>query len=226
MKEKLRGHLDLLFENAPKTRRALELKEELYANSAERYDDLTNNGITAEDAYKNVVNSIGNVSELFRGLEEMSSEEIKVEEEKVKKAAMIKTAAVGIYIFSIVVFLSCIFMVFPILSYANAPSVGIIAMLLIDIVPTCMLVYAANAYPNYKRLDHTVVEEFKAWKSESQRTKSLKAIINVVIWTTVLILYFTISFTTYAWYISWIVFLVGACASAVTELLFRLKEMK
>jgi hypothetical protein len=226
MKESLRSHIELLFENAPKTRRAFELKEELFTNSVERYDDLVNNGNTPEDSYKNVVNSIGNVEELFKGLEAASEDELKKEDAAIKKLAVIKAAAIGLYIFSVVVFLWCGVTGFSYFHRVDMMSTGLIAMLLIDIIPTCMLVYASSAYPKYKRRDNTVVEEFKAWKSEYQKEKAVKGAIYTVLWTGVLILYFAISFATGAWFISWVIFLVGACANAVVELVFRLKEMK
>jgi hypothetical protein len=40
MHEKLRKSVEELFENAPKTHRATELKEELLANLTDKYDDL------------------------------------------------------------------------------------------------------------------------------------------------------------------------------------------
>lgn len=226
MRENLRKHLDSLFENAPKTRRAFELKEELFANSAERYDDLISSGVSPEDAYRNVINSIGNVSELFKDLQGMSSEEIKQEDDKIKNLAMIKTAAVGLYIFGFAAFLWFALMRHSFAHSADTTITGIIAMILIDIIPTCMLVYVSAAYPKYRRLDDTVVEEFKAWKSETQKIKSLKNDVYVLLWAVILLLYFAVSFTTMAWYISWVIFLVGVCAHASIGLIFRLKELK
>lgn len=226
MKDNLRNHLDLLFEDAPKTRRAFELKEELFTNSVERYDDLTGNGVSPEDAYKNVINSIGNVSELFKGLEEMSSEEIKQEDEKIKKLAIIKTTAVGLYIFSFAVFLWFALLRHPFAHRSDMSITGIIAMILIDIIPTCMLVFVSSAYPKHRRIDDTIVEEFKAWKSETQKIRSVKSATYLLLWTITLLLYFAVSFATMAWNISWVIFLVGICANAAIELVFRLKEMK
>jgi hypothetical protein len=226
MKESLRSHLELLFENAPKTRKAFELKEELYTNSVERYDDLVKSGISPEDAYKNVVNSIGNVSDLFRGLEEMSQEEIRKEDEKIKKLALIKTAAIGLYFLSVVVFLWFGMVRNFYFSRIDSTALGLIVMLLIDIIPTCMLVYVSSAYPKYRMSDNTVVEEFKAWKSESQKIRAIKGSIYTIIWTVSIILYFAVSFATMAWYISWVIFLIAFCATAVAKLVIQLREMK
>lgn len=225
MKESLRNHLELLFEDAPKTRKAFELKEELYANSVERYDDLINSGVSPEDAYKNVVNSLGNVSELFKDLEEGITEDMIMDESKIKKLALIRAIAIGLYLLGVVVFLGIASVSYRISSPFDPGAMGLMLMLLIDIVPTCMLVYASSAYPRYKMVDNTVVEEFKAWKSKTQKYRAIKGAIWMIIWTLTIVLYFVVSFTTMAWYISWVIFLIGVCATAVTELVFKMKEM-
>lgn len=226
MKDSLREHIELLFENAPKTRRAFELKEELYANSAERFDDLVKSGLSEEDAYKSVVNSIGNVSELFKNLEETTPEEITPDVERIKKLALVRAAAVGLYILSAIIFLWFGMIGNFTIFGADAASIGLIIMLFIDIFPTCMLVYASSAYPKYKKQDNTMVEEFKAWKSQKQKYRALKGTIYIIIWTLALTLYFLISFGSMAWYITWVIFLIALCACAMVELIFRLKEDK
>ena len=44
MNEKLRRYIDDLFANAPSTVRAVELKEELYQNLTDKYNDLIAEG--------------------------------------------------------------------------------------------------------------------------------------------------------------------------------------
>jgi hypothetical protein len=236
MNEKIKNHIDKLFESAPKTRKGLELKEELLANSEERYQDLITDGVAPEDAIKNVINSIGNVAELFQGLEEITSEDRVELVAYVKKAAVIKTVAVGIYIFSIVILFVSIFLdnlvnrpdyftVIP--GYQNHFDfimLGVILMILIDIIPTCMLVYTFSLAPQYKKQGDTVVEDFKEWKNHSEHSKSIKSATSGVLWTGALLLYFVLSIATRAWYATWIVFLVAVCIQTIIILVYRLKE--
>ena len=44
MKENIRKHIESLFADAPKTRKAIELKEELTQNTIEKYEDLISEG--------------------------------------------------------------------------------------------------------------------------------------------------------------------------------------
>lgn len=226
MNEKIKNHIDMLFEDAPKTRKAFELKEELLTNSEERYQDLIAGGVSSEDAIKNVINSIGNVSELFQGLEDTYTGDNSEYYENAKKSARIKAIAIGIYIFSVVILLTFSEIDSLINSRIELDTVGLILMILIDIIPTCMLVYISSIYPKYKKQEDTVVEDFKEWKSESFKNKSIKSSINVVLWTATVLLYFAISFATFAWYSTWIIFLIALCVQAVIELLFKLKELK
>lgn len=222
----MRVHIETLFEKAPKTRKAYELKEELLANSEERYQDLVASGVSQEDAFKHVVSSIGNVTELFQGLEELNEKDRMEVEERLNKNAVIKSIAIGLYIFGVVVFFGCAFTRGRILPQVDMTALGILLMLLIDIIPTCMLIYIGTRYPKYMRKEDTIVEEFKEWKSDTLKNKSIKSAALVVLWTFILLAYFGVSFITFAWYATWIIFLAGACLHAIVELLFRLKEMK
>ena len=73
MKEKIRKHINELFKDAPKTRRAVELKEEMAQNTIEKYEDLIAEGHKEEDAFRIVVGSIGDVTELFEDLKTAGS---------------------------------------------------------------------------------------------------------------------------------------------------------
>lgn len=70
MTEKIRNYINELFMDAPKTRKAFDLKEEVTLNTIEKYQDLVSEGYREEDAYQNVISSIGDVTELFADLED------------------------------------------------------------------------------------------------------------------------------------------------------------
>ncbi|MDF2484899.1 MAG: hypothetical protein K0R46_1067 [Herbinix sp.] len=224
MNERMRNHIEKLFEEAPKTRKAFELREELLVNSEERYQDLLSTGVSADDAFKHVISSIGNVNELFQGLVETKPEDRAELEARTKKIALIRTAAVGLYIFSVFVFLVCA--MFDMYSRLDLALIGMATMVFIAIIPTCMLVYVSNLYPKYRRTEDTIVEDFKEWKSETKKAKSIKVAISCIVWTSTLLLYFAVSFATFAWYATWIIFIAAGCVQAIIELVFRLKEMR
>lgn len=222
MNERIKKHIDLLFESAPKTRKAMDLKEELLQNTNEKYQDLIGNGYSEEDAFQNVVASIGDVTELFDDLEDKNLYTMR--EADRKKRAIITAIAIGLYIFAGITFFTCALIDDSIATHFDVSILGLIIAAAICIIPTCMLVYVANMYPEYQKKEENMVENYKESKYTNNKDKVVREAISVIIWMLILILYFLISFTTMAWYITWIIFLIGGCVQAIAELIFSLKR--
>ncbi|MDE6064826.1 MAG: permease prefix domain 1-containing protein [Lachnospiraceae bacterium] len=224
MNERVKKYLDELFEDAPKTRKAMELKEEMMQNSMEKYQDLLSDGWSEEDAYKNVIGSIGDVTELFEDLEEKNL--LNLSEADRKKKAILTSVAVGLYILAGVVLLAGLVVEDMAVGPRNIEygMIGLLLAVVVCIAPTCMLVYAANMYPDYRKKKEDFVEEYKEAKHLSNRDKAVRSSISTIIWTVVVILYFVFSFSSGAWHISWVIFLMGGCVEAVCSLIYSLRQ--
>lgn len=229
MEEKIKRHMDDLFEEAPNTRKTMELKEEMTQNTIEKYHDLLSNNYSEEDAYQNVIRSIGDVTELFEALEEQSF--LVMPEADRKKKAMLTSISVGLYIFAGVIFLCGAFIsdMLPFRRMGSGLAVswellGLILAGLICIAPTCMLIYAANMYPAYHKREEDLVESYKRAKYSSKRDRTIRTSISCIIWSLTLCLYFLISFETGAWHITWIIFLIAGCAESILQLILSLKH--
>lgn len=225
MKEKIIQHFNQLFEDAPKTRKALDLKQEMTQNALDKYADMLQEGYSEEDAYQNVIRSIGDVSELFQEVEEKNL--LELPEKDRRKRAMLKAVAVGLYIFAGVIFLFFGFLEELPGNYTEYASLGLVLAGLICIAPTVMMVYAANMYPGYtKKKEPDMVEEYKEEKYLSNRDKAVKGAVSSIIWTLALVIYFVVSFLTYDWHITWVIFLIAGCVQSVAVLLFSLRKEK
>lgn len=224
VKERISAQLDTMFESAPQSRAAYELREELLANCMARYDDLVRQGTDSEAAIKQVMNNIGNVDELIAALPgELAPINNIVTEQQQRKSAMMTAIAIGLYIFAGAVF----FIGAALGGYNhNAVLIGLVVAILICIVPTMMLVYNAHRHPRYQKNDDTVVENFKQWTNDAGKAKSLRAAIDSILWTVTVAVYLLISFTTWQWHITWIIFPIALCVQAVINLLFKLRELK
>ena len=66
MDEKLRSHVEALFENAPPTMKTVEIKEETLQNTMDRYYDLLAEGKDEQAAFNIAIAGIGDVEELLR----------------------------------------------------------------------------------------------------------------------------------------------------------------
>jgi len=65
MKEQFEKHIDNLLKNAPRTRRIVDLREELLSGCLDKYEDLINSGTSEEDAYNEVISGIGDIHDLI-----------------------------------------------------------------------------------------------------------------------------------------------------------------
>lgn len=225
MKEALRSYMDELLAEVPKTRKVLELKEELISNMQDRYEDLITEGFREKDAYQSVVDSMGDVKALFAEYEEERTEvKIEVESEEIRrKRAWISTIAVGLYILAIVV--AVLLSTLDDMHYLEGgDTLAPIAFLILAIIPTCMLVFKVNMYPQNKKTSNTVVEEFKEWQNVSKREKQKKRALTAMIWLGATIVFFLSSFATSEWEITWIIFLVAACVQAAMVVYFSSKK--
>lgn len=219
MQERIRAHVEALFENAPTTKKVYELKEELLSNLFEKYSDLTARGYSEEQAYSTVIEGIGDVDELIRGLTEVNPLDWHAMQEERKKTATVVSVSVGLYILSVVQLIAL-----AIIMPYRGGEIGVVLMFLIIAAATCLLIYHFMSRPVYRRQDDTVIEEFKEWKGKNTREKRIQSSISSIVWTLIVAIYLLISFIFGIWHISWIIFIIGAAIQSVIKLLFDLKN--
>ena len=209
MNEKLRRYIDDLFANAPSTVRAVELKEELFQNLTDKYNDLIAEGKSEESAFNIAIASIGDVDSLISGL---SGEKHVVNEKSRKRSALLTAIAISLYILC------------PVPVIALQDEIGVMVLFLFVAVATAMLIYNGVTRERYVKADDTMVEEFKEWKQNSkQKNKAVDAIVGSF-WLIAVCVYIVVSFMTGAWHITWIIFLIAAAISSMIRGIFMLKQ--
>lgn len=229
MQEKIRQEIKERFGDAPKTRRMLDLKEEIIANAIEKYEDMTAAGYSPQDAYEVVLHSIGNVEELFEEeQEEGQGGHSRSSLEKRKKKAKLTAVSVGIYIIALIVFLCFAMLEEAGYSIGNGKIelgfVGLIIMFLISIPPTVILVYSAMLNPSEDKEEKSFVRAYKEKEEETNMQKSRLALASSILWTAIVAAYITISFRTGAWEVTWVIFLIGSCLEGALRLFFNTKQ--
>ncbi len=88
MHDKIRAHVEGLFEQAPRNRRTAELKDELIANLSDRYNDLVARGQDEFAAFSTVIDGIGDFDELITGLHEAEQQDPEVVQMEKQKSAL------------------------------------------------------------------------------------------------------------------------------------------
>lgn len=215
MIQRIRNYVNELFANAPKTKQAYDLKEEVCSNLIDKYVDLTGQGMPEEEAYNAAVASIGDIDELFRTLQK----EVEEDPQARRRSALLIAISVAIYIISIVpLFLSQL--------CGYDPIIGLILMFVLCAAATALIVYNALSKPKYQKLDDTLVEEFKEWKQQKQEGESIFGILSGALWLTIVALYFILSFALGIWAFSWIIFIIGAAVQQIVRAVFLLNGKK
>lgn len=208
MHNKIEAYVKKLFENAPKTSKTKELKEEIIANLIEKYNDLIDSGVYSDEAYNQVIANIGNIDDLIDYDDEYREEE---KRQRIK-SAKITAIAVMIYIIS------------PVCVLTIQNEVGVILLLILVALATGLLVYNYMSKPKYIGEDSSMVEEFKEWKSESQNKHRARKSLISAMWSITVALYFVVSFLFGAWAFSWVIFLIGEAIEQIIKAYFDLKE--
>lgn len=214
MEEKLRKYVEELFADAPKTSKMVELREEIFMNLKEKYNDLITAGASEEEAYRIVKGSVGDVNELINSANEAHTARVPSDEER-KQRARLTAVAVMLYILSPVFIIA--------LGSIHQEIMGLVFMFVLIAVATGLLVYRSSlqAAPDYEKLDDSMVEEFKEWQAENKRKKEKEKTYAGIVWPVIVALYFVISFTTWAWGITWIIFIIGAAVDQIIKLAIK-----
>ena len=222
MEDKLRRYVDGIFEDTTPTKKAAELKEEMIQNLQDKYKDLVSEGKTPEAAYNIAIAGIGDVSGLLEELEQelKSNPWLRYEDKESRnKSAMLTSIAVMLYILSVLPLV--------ILEVVGSPAVAIIglpSLFILIAAATGLLIYSNMTKPKYEKASDTMVEEFREWKAENKGQKSMRRAISSALWTLLVALYFIISFTTGAWHITWIMFVLGAAAESFINIFINLRK--
>lgn len=114
--------------------------------------------------------------------------------------------SVGLYIISLIA-------VILFATLYNEPIIGVAVFFAIVAVATSLIVYTAIKYKKEK-------------KEEDTRKDSIIKQISDIIGLIGFVVYIIVSFTTGAWHITWIIFIIVGLCISVAKLLFSLKENK
>lgn len=221
MEDKLRAHMDYLFREIPTTKKSVELKEEILQNLIDKYHDLIAEGKSEEAAYNIAIASVGDISELLESLKEGATAPDPVTTMEYrqwkKRSSVLIPIAVMLYILCVTP---------PIISEALDlnDAIGACGMFFIIGIATAIIIFNNMSKPIMDKLDNTIINEFKEWKTNQEEHKRARKAINSALWTIIVVLYFLISFSTGAWYITWVIFLIGAAAENIIKAIFELRE--
>lgn len=225
MNERIKNHVEELFAGAPRSRRAIELKDELIANLNDRYNDLIAKGQDEGTAYNVVIAGIGDIDELIRGLREQEVfDPVQIQMQR-QKSALLVSVSVAIFIMSLIVPITFNYLENVQYNPIYQP-VAVILMLICWAVATMLLVYNAMSKPKYVKLEDTMVEDFKEWKVNTEKQKTMRKSVNSLVWMLTVVVYLMLGLFFNAWHPGWLVFPLAAVVTHIIRMVYALKEDK
>ena len=212
MREQLIQYVNLLFAGAAECE---EIKQEILQNTLDRFDDLVEQGKSPEAAYRLAISGIGDINEILGSAPVRTTcsgidpiQEITPETPEDIKRKKIRAVAVALYILCALPLI--------ILGDLGFDNLGLCLTLVLVACATYLMLITS------KKDDEDEAEE----KHKEEIKHPLKEKIGNIIWVVGLIAYFVFSFSTGAWYITWFLFPVMACARGLSDAIIDLKEAK
>ena len=210
MREQLTQYVNLLFAGA---QNADEVRAEILQNTLDRYDDLIAQGKSKEAAYRLAIGGIGDVNEILgtASSADASPEPMKhnfpqPETEDDVKRKRIRAAAIALYILSAIPLI--------VLSESGYEIIGLALTLIMVAAATYNIIISS------KKEDGDEQEE----QEQTTPKQEVKKSISSLIWAIGLAVYFIMSFSTGAWYITWILFPIIGCVEGLAKAIIDLRE--
>lgn len=237
MKQRLREHLDTVLADAPSGARTEELRQELYQNMCDRYDDQIAEGNSPAAAYNAAVVGLGDISPLLEELtdrpvggttmvgdEADAQRNARTEERRAvwkryrTRSAILTPCAIVLYILCLV----------PVILLDDCnENLGVVLMFSIAAIATGLLIFNYMSRPTGSRPkaenEPAEAEREDSAKASSPRAKLCQAITGAM-WVVAVMLYLAVSFLTMRWELTWMIFPIAIAVDGIIKALFDLGE--
>ena len=206
MRDQLIQYVSLLFAG---TENCEDIRQEILQNTLDRYDDLVAQGKSPESAYRQAISGIGDISEILSGEQTFTASPRTNEPEPeadTPTKKLLRTIAIALYILCAAPLI--------ILSEFGMDNLGLCCTLAVVAVATVLILLGKKNGPREDTQEHTASAQVQE-TSESPR-QELRKSIKSLIWAIGLAAYFIVSFSTGAWYVTWVIFpIIGAVQGLV-----------
>ena len=213
MKQQLIQYVNLLFAGANNCE---DIKQEILQNTMDRYDDLIAEGKTPEAAYRLAIIGIGDINEILGSVPQSSAPQnyapvsnasAPAESDTPAKKTM-RSIGVALYIL-------CAAPVI-LMSELGLDTVGVCGTLVMVAIATALMILG-------KKNDSEPEERHSAPDTPKD---ALRKSIDGIIWAVGLVIYFIVSFSTGAWFVTWVIFPLIAAIQGLVNAIMDLKEAK
>lgn len=205
--ERIKDHIDQLFENAPRTARAVDMKEEIYLNTLDHFRDLCAEGRSEEAAYSVAIAGIGDLRELITELKTdpdapsipaPGKNPAQTQNSSNRKPGKSRVRRLRDNIDSIL-WMGTLILYFM-LSFGT--GAWFITWIVFLIAPAVENIYHAV-------FDLCAKSEQNVPYEEPENIRTLRRSLSGALWLIMVAIYMLVSFATGSWYISWVIFFLA-----------------
>ena len=216
MNNKIKNYIDVLFSDIPRSKKATELKAELLANMNDRYDDYIKEGKSENEAYSASVSNIGDIDAILS--EVMPDADFKKQADYYRKRNARNIAiAVAMYILGAVALIGC-----SALGASGSAILGLLLLLTLAAVATGIIIYTGMSTPiEFKDFEGNNEKEHAVYSSKSGQ--NFKAAVSIY-WSVITIAYLLVSFLTFRWDVTWIVWPVAGIVCGIWKTVFEMRN--
>lgn len=239
MKERIKDYIDLIFADAPDCKRTREAKEEMYSNVCDRYDDLIREGKSEAVAYNISIAGIGDISDLIEEIRREQSDgalsgdtmradgtEASFGAEELEEIRRYRIRSGIMNAIAVALYILC-WVPLVLLSFAGdvGAIVGLAVMMIMIAVATGLMIFKSSLKPLCLKGGHIDDDddEIDAVKHRERKRKNpILSAINTCIWIFTVLFYLMISFSTSAWAVTWLIFIIAVAVDNIVEAIFEI----
>ncbi len=223
MDNRIKNYVDVLFSEIPRTKEAIEMKEEILANLNDKFDDYLSQGMSPAQAYSMAVSSMGDIDEMLNSIKPDAGLIDRVEKHRKKQAtAAIITVICGVIGLSFLLLMGSVSELFSEVKGVEdiVSTVGLIGFFIFCGIGVAFSLHAFMTEPKDVK-DYQEIEKNDPIKR--QKTAKQKLFLSIY-WSVTTLLYFIISFVFRAWHISWVIWPIAGVLSSIIETIFELRD--
>lgn len=220
MNSKIKNYVDVVFKDVPRSKKAIELKEEIISNLNERFEDYLKEGKSETESYGLAVANMGDIDEMIR--EVMPNEDF-VKEANTYRKRNAKNTAIGVALYIVGAAALILFAVIgeQVGMDELGGTLGVITLLILAAIATAMIIYSHMSTPKeYKDYEECQEQEIKSMQPKDRK---IFEAISSIYWLIVTAVYLLISFLTRAWGITWIIWVISGIIHQIIVVIFQLK---
>lgn len=220
MNNKIKNYVEVIFQEVPRSKKAVELKEEILSNLNDRFEDYISQGKTETESYGLAVANMGDLDEMIN--EVMPTEDFVKEANTYRKRNARNTAiGVSLYIVGVTFLILCGSMGDMIGFEEFGGIIGLTLLLLCSAIATSLIVYSNMSTPKeFKDYEGNCDKELESMKTKDRK---IYEAISSIYWTLTTLFYLLVSFMTMAWHITWIIWVIAGVLHQIITTIFQLR---